>query len=91
MKRYTTTIDEFVDKMTKEELYDEYWATYQELAQCLEQIEELEYYFEDLDETKTEYSIQTRCFLIKTKSMLEKFKNDRSKLFNEYFRLKENK
>lgn len=68
MERITniTPIDEFVDKMTKEEIYDEYFKIYQEFDLCLKQRDDLEASLKIAKKSMEEVKIQQVLEILKT-------------------------
>lgn len=67
MERITniTPIDEFVSKMTKDELYQEYFNIYQEFDLCLKQKDELETSLKVAKKTKEEVKIDIILGILK--------------------------
>lgn len=80
MQRVTniTPLDEFYDDMTKEEIYQNYYYTWRELSQCLNQFEDLKFALETVKDTQETIKIQQVI------EILDKMQKQRIELFNEH-------
>lgn len=75
-----TPIDEFADKMTKDEIYDEYCDIWHELELCLMQFEDLEYALKTVQ--KSQETIKIEQVLDVLLSMMK----ERNELSQEHFK-----
>lgn len=75
-----TPIDEYIDKYTKEELYDEYADIWHELELCLMQFEDLEYALKTVKQTQETIKIE------QVLDILQSMMKERNELSQEHFK-----